>query len=104
MPSWAEHPGTRPRNPEALFTAGARLDDGETWTAEIHAPDPAGLLHLHLHLPTGRIIAADPAELSSRDGFEAPASGTLAAIVDHLAELRVNAVAAASSVRSERSR
>ncbi|MFG2696508.1 hypothetical protein [Kitasatospora sp. NPDC048407] len=35
---------------------------------------------------------------------EAPASGTLAAIVDHLTELRVQAVAAALSVHSERSR
>lgn len=62
-PSWAVHPGLRPRHLEALFTAGARLADADYGTAEIQTPEDAGILRL----PSGRIIAADPGTLSDRD-------------------------------------
>ncbi|SEM15082.1 DUF4241 domain-containing protein [Streptacidiphilus jiangxiensis] len=62
QPAWAEPKGMRPGNLAALFTAGARLRsrDGD---AEILEPEDAGLLHV----PTGRIVAADPGTLSERN-------------------------------------
>lgn len=62
-PSWAGHPGLRPRHLDALFTAGARLEDEDYGTAEIQAPEDAGIVRL----PTGHIIAADPWTLKGRD-------------------------------------
>jgi hypothetical protein len=61
-PTWAEPTGLRPGNLAALFTAGSRLR-AHYGVTEIREPEDAGLLQV----PTGRIIAADPATLDERD-------------------------------------
>jgi hypothetical protein len=62
-PLWKAPAGTRPRHLQAMFTPDSRFSDTELGTGIVTEPKPAG----KLRLPTGAVIAADPATLDSHD-------------------------------------
>ncbi|NUP39391.1 MAG: DUF4241 domain-containing protein [Streptomyces sp.] len=60
---WSVPKGLRPQHLDALFTPGSRFADADMGPATVTAPRTAGVLRL----PTGSVIAADPATLGTRD-------------------------------------
>ncbi len=62
-PVWTPPAPLRPRDIEALFVAGTHLRAGSDGVVRVRAPYDAGLLHL----PSGRLVAADPAAYDPTD-------------------------------------
>ncbi|GGV20332.1 hypothetical protein GCM10010293_16010 [Streptomyces griseoflavus] len=61
--TWSVPRGLRPRHLQALFTPGSRFAHEGFGTATVTSPETAGVLRL----PTGSVMAADPATLDERD-------------------------------------